>query len=315
MRDGGLDEVGIDAVGNVVGRYRAATADAPILLTGSHYDTVRNAGKYDGRLGIFVPMACVRELSRQGRRLPFQIEVVAFAEEEGQRYPATFLGSGALTGDFQPAWLDQVDADGISMREALRRAGLRAEDIPRLRRDPARYLGFIEVHIEQGPVLYELGLPLAAVTSINGCVRYRVRIQGMASHAGTTPMGSRRDAATAAAELLLYVERRAAADAGSVGTVGMLEVPNGSINVVPGNAGSAWTCARPAMRSATRWPATCWPSWPPSARAVACARRRSKPCAPRPRPAIRDGNSAGSAPSPRRACRRIPWPAAPATTP
>jgi N-carbamoyl-L-amino-acid hydrolase len=234
MRDGGLDEVGIDAVGNVVGRYRAATADAPILLTGSHYDTVRNAGKYDGRLGIFVPMACVRELSRQGRRLPFQIEVVAFAEEEGQRYPATFLGSGALTGDFQPAWLDQVDADGISMREALRRAGLRAEDIPRLRRDPARYLGFIEVHIEQGPVLYELGLPLAAVTSINGCVRYRVRIQGMASHAGTTPMGSRRDAATAAAELLLYVERRAAADAGSVGTVGMLEVPNGSINVVPG---------------------------------------------------------------------------------
>ena len=203
-------------------------------MTGSHYDTVRNAGKYDGRLGIFVPMACVRELSRQGRRLPFQIEVVAFAEEEGQRYPATFLGSGALTGDFQPAWLDQVDADGISMREALRRAGLRAEDIPRLRRDPARYLGFIEVHIEQGPVLYELGLPLAAVTSINGCVRYRVRIQGMASHAGTTPMGSRRDAATAAAELLLYVERRAAADAGSVGTVGMLEVPNGSINVVPG---------------------------------------------------------------------------------
>ena len=133
------------------------------------------------------------------------------------------------------------------------------------------------------------------MTSINGCVRYRVRIQGMASHAGTTPMGSRRDAATAAAELLLYVERRAAADAGSVGTVGMLEVPNGSINVVPGNAGSAWTCARPAMRSATRWPATCWPSWPPSARAVACARRRSKPCAPRPRPAIRDGNSAGRA--------------------
>ena len=240
--------------------------------------------------------------------------MVAFAEEEGQRYPATFLGSGALTGDFQPAWLDQVDADGISMREALRRAGLRAEDIPRLRRDPARYLGFIEVHIEQGPVLYELGLPLAAVTSINGCVRYRVRIQGMASHAGTTPMGSRRDAATAAAELLLYVERRAAADAGSVGTVGMLEVPNGSINVVPGNAGSAWTCARPAMRSATRAGHVLAELAAICAR-VACARRRSKPCAPRPRPAIRDGNSAGSAPSPRRACRRIAWPAAPATTP
>ena len=312
MRDGGFDEVGIDAVGNVVGRYRAATADAPILLTGSHYDTVRNAGKYDGRLGIFVPMACVRELSRQGRRLPFQIEVVAFAEEEGQRYPATFLGSGALTGDFQPAWLDQVDADGISMREALRRAGLRAEDIPRLRRDPARYLGFIEVHIEQGPVLYELGLPLAAVTSINGCVRYRVRIQGMASHAGTTPMGSRRDAATAAAELLLYVERRAAADAARSARWACWRCRTARSMWCPGNAGSAWTCARPAMRSATRWPATCWPGWPPSARrGLRQTTEQTMRASARSHPRWQQQG----APSPRRACRRIAWPAAPATTP
>jgi len=234
MRDCGFDEVGFDAVGNVVGRYLATTPDAPTLMTGSHYDTVRNAGKYDGRLGIFVPMACVRELHRQGKRLPYHLEVIGFAEEEGQRYRATFLGSGALIGDFKPEWLDQQDADGISMRDAMAQAGLRSEDIPKLKRDPARYLGFVEVHIEQGPVLYEMGLPLAVVTSINGCVRYQVRINGLACHAGTTPMNRRRDAATATAELALYVEQRAARDGDSVGTIGMLEVPGGSINVVPG---------------------------------------------------------------------------------
>ena len=187
MRDCGFDEVEIDAVGNVVGRYRAERADAATLMTGSHYDTVRNGGKYDGRLGIFVPMACVRELHRQGRRLPYHLEVIGFAEEEGQRYAATFLGSGALVGDFKPEWLDQRDAQGTTMREAMQHAGLCIDDIPTLRRDPARYLGFVEVHIEQGPVLFEMGLPLGVVTSINGSVRYRGRIVGMASHAGTTP--------------------------------------------------------------------------------------------------------------------------------
>lgn len=234
MRECGFDEVHQDAVGNVVGRYHGTDPDARMLLTGSHYDTVRNGGRYDGRLGIFVPMACVQALHRAGRRLPFGIEVVAFSEEEGQRYKATFLGSGALVGQFDMAWLDQTDADGITLREAMTQAGLRIEDIPALRRDPARYLGFVEVHIEQGPVLDELDLPLGVVTSINGGVRYLGEIVGMASHAGTTPMGSRRDAAAAAAELYLYVERRAAQDGDSVGTVGMLEVPGGSINVVPG---------------------------------------------------------------------------------
>ncbi len=234
MRDCGFDEVEIDAVGNVVGRYQGATADARTLLTGSHYDTVRNGGKYDGRLGIFVPMACVRELHRQAKRLPFAIEVVAFAEEEGQRYKATFLGSGALIGHFNPAWLDQKDADGVTMREAMEHAGLCINDIPKLQRDPARYLGFIEVHIEQGPVLNELDIPLGVVTSINGGVRFIGEVIGMASHAGTTPMNRRRDAAAAVAELILYVENRAAQDGDSVGTVGLLEVPSGSINVVPG---------------------------------------------------------------------------------
>ena len=234
MHECGFDSVHIDAVGNVVGRYEATQPGARTLLTGSHYDTVRNGGKYDGRLGIFVPMACVRELARQGRRLPFAFEVVGFAEEEGQRYKATFLGSGALIGHFDTRWLEQKDADGVTMREAMQHAGLKEEDIPKIQRDPSRYLGFVEVHIEQGPVLTELDLPLGIVTSINGSVRYVGEVIGMASHAGTTPMDRRRDAAAAVAELILYTEQRAAKDGDSVGTVGMLEVPSGSINVVPG---------------------------------------------------------------------------------
>jgi N-carbamoyl-L-amino-acid hydrolase len=232
--DCGFDEVAIDAVGNVVGVYHGADPQAKRLLTGSHYDTVRNGGKYDGRLGILVPMACVRELQRQGRRLEYGIELVAFAEEEGQRYKAVFLGSGALTGDFDMGWLDQQDLDGVTMRAAIEHAGLRVEDIAGLRRDPARYLGFVETHIEQGPVLNDADLPLGIVTSINGSVRYLGEIEGMASHAGTTPMAMRRDAAAAAAELLLYAEKRGAAAPELVATVGMLEVPGGSINVVPG---------------------------------------------------------------------------------
>ena len=235
MRDEcGFDEVGIDAVGNVVGIYHGSDPAAKRLLTGSHYDTVRNGGKYDGRLGIFVPMACVRELHRAGQRLPFGIEVIGFAEEEGQRYKATFLGSGAVIGQFDAAWLDQADADGITMRAAMQHAGLCIDDIPKLARDPARYLGFVEVHIEQGPVLNELDLPLGIVRSINGSVRYTGEVIGMASHAGTTPMDRRRDAAVAVAELAVYLERRAAAVPDLVGTIGMFNVPNGSINVVPG---------------------------------------------------------------------------------
>jgi beta-ureidopropionase / N-carbamoyl-L-amino-acid hydrolase len=230
----GFDDVRIDAVGNVVGVYKAASQNAKTLMTGSHYDTVRNGGKYDGRLGIFVPMACVRELARAGKRLPFNLEVVAFAEEEGQRYKATFLGSGALVGDFKTEWLEQKDADGVSMRQAMKQAGLKIDDIPQLARNAADYLGFVEVHIEQGPVLNELDIPLGVVTSINGSVRFVGEVIGMASHAGTTPMDRRRDAATAVAELALFVEQRAAQQPNLVGTVGMLTVPNGSINVVPG---------------------------------------------------------------------------------
>lgn len=240
LRDAGFDEVSLDAVGNVVGVYHDASLgrdpSARRLLTGSHYDTVRNAGRYDGRLGIGVPMLVMRELVRTRRRLPFGIEVVGFAEEEGQRYKATFLGSGALTGDFDPTWLEQRDADGIRMADAMRAAGLPGtmQAIQALERDASRYLGFVEVHIEQGPVLHDLDLPLGVVTSINGSARYMGEFIGQACHAGTTPMDRRRDAAAAAAELLLFLEYRARQAADVVGTVGMLEVPGGSINVVPG---------------------------------------------------------------------------------
>jgi N-carbamoyl-L-amino-acid hydrolase len=234
MRACGFDDVSLDAVGNVVGIYRGTDPSSPRLLTGSHYDTVRNGGKYDGRLGILVPMACVHELHRTGRRLPFDLEVVGFAEEEGQRYKATFLGSGALVGQFDPKWLEQADADGITLRAAMQAAGLDVDAIPSLRRDPKRYRAFVEVHIEQGPVLNDLDLPLGVVTSINGGVRYVGEAIGMASHAGTTPMGTRRDAAMAVAELGLYLEQRASQEPDLVGTMGQLSVPNGSINVIPG---------------------------------------------------------------------------------
>ncbi len=248
MKECGCDSVEIDAVGNVVGRYQgsykndsyldnqytAYNSKTPYILTGSHYDTVRNGGKYDGRLGIFVPMACVRELKKQNQRLPFGIEIVAFAEEEGQRYKATFLGSGALIGDFKAEWLEQADTEGITMRQAMQHAGLCIDDIAKIKRNPSHYLGFVEVHIEQGPVLNELNIPLGIVTSINGSVRYNCEVIGTACHAGTTPMNRRADAAAAVAELILYAEQRALQDGDSVATVGILNVPNGSTNVVPG---------------------------------------------------------------------------------
>jgi N-carbamoyl-L-amino-acid hydrolase len=236
MHECGFDEVSIDAVGNVVARYRGSAQEAKTLMTGSHFDTVRNGGKYDGRLGILVPMECVRKLAQARQRAPFDIEVIGFAEEEGQRYKATFLAAGALTGHFNPAWLEQTDADGICMRDAMRAAGLPGtmESIAALKRDASHYLGFVEVHIEQGPVLNELDIPLGVVTSINGSMRFLGKITGMASHAGTTPMNRRADAAVAVAELALYMEKRAAADGDSVATIGMLNVPAGSINVVPG---------------------------------------------------------------------------------
>ena len=234
MRACGM-ETHIDAVGNVVGRYLSDQADARTLITGSHYDTVKDGGKYDGRLGILLPMAIVRKLHMKGERLPFHLEIIGFAEEEGVRYRSTFLGSNAIAGKFDLALLDKVDDAGIAMRAALRAAGHDVSQIASLARNPADLLGFVEVHIEQGPVLLEAGLPLGVVTAIAGSSRYLVELTGLASHAGTTPMTMRKDAAAAAAEIVLMVEQRCLLGAALVGTVGQLEVPGGSVNVIPGH--------------------------------------------------------------------------------
>jgi hydantoinase/carbamoylase family amidase len=229
-------QVEIDAIGNVVGRYAAQDPTAKSLLTGSHFDTVKNGGKYDGRLGILLPIAVVKRLNEHGIRLPFHLDVIAFAEEEGLRFHSGFLASSAIIGSFDPAWLDAVDDDGVSMREAMRAAGLPGteETIRALRRDPARIAGFIEVHIEQGPVLLERGLPLGVVTSIAGAVRMTATVTGQAGHAGTTPMTMRRDAAAAAAEMALAIESRCSQAPSLVGTVGMINVPGGAANVIAG---------------------------------------------------------------------------------
>jgi len=233
-------QVRIDAVGNVIGRYPAADADAPVLMTGSHFDTVRDGGRYDGRLGILAPIVVARHLHQTGERLPFHLDVVAFAEEEGLRFHTSFLSSSAIVGQFDYSRLLNRDADGVSLVEAMHAAGLPGTDaaIAACAVDPQRLLGFIEVHIEQGPVLLDRDLPLGVVSSIAGSVRRRITVTGTASHAGTTPMAMRRDALTAAAEMVLAVERRCAdprhADRALVGTVGTLAVPQGATNVVPG---------------------------------------------------------------------------------
>jgi len=235
MREAGM-QVEIDALGNVVGRYPGREPGAPVLMTGSHFDTVRDGGKYDGRLGILLPIAVIAAMNARGERLGCSLEVVGFAEEEGLRYRSSFLSASALVGRFDESLLERGDASGVKMRDAMRSAGLPAsiDAIRGLARDASRLAGFVEVHIEQGPVLLDRGLPLGIVTSIAGSVRMSATVTGTASHAGTTPMTMRRDAAAAAAEMILAVERRCSQAPTLVGTVGMLTVPNGATNVVPG---------------------------------------------------------------------------------
>jgi N-carbamoyl-L-amino-acid hydrolase len=233
MREAGMD-AHIDAVGNVIGHYHSERADAKTLITGSHYDTVRDGGKYDGRLGILLPIAVVRHLNARGERLPYHLEVIGFAEEEGVRFKSTFLGSNAVIGKFDQSLLDHLDADGVSMRAALDQAGHQVGQIAACARQSDALLGFVEVHIEQGPVLLEQGLALGVVTAIAGSSRFLVELTGLASHAGTTPMNMRKDAAAAAAEIVLLVEQRCQLNASLVGTVGQLSVPNGSVNVIAG---------------------------------------------------------------------------------
>lgn len=237
---GWMEEAGmsarLDAIGNVHARYEGETPDAPALILGSHIDTVRDAGKYDGNLGVLTAIAAVDEFNRQGRRFPFAIEVVAFGDEEGSRFPSTLSGSRALAGRFDPAMLEVKDPDGVTMREALAAFGCDPAAIPALAIAPQRALAFVELHIEQGPVLEALDLPVGIVTAINGATRFQVEVSGMAGHAGTVPMNGRRDALSGAAEMILATEQRAQAEEHLVATVGRVSAEPGAVNVIPGLA-------------------------------------------------------------------------------
>ncbi len=224
----------IDGVGNVIGRYAAADPAAKALIVGSHYDTVLNGGNYDGRLGILTGLVAVEHLNRSGQRLPFHLDVVGFAEEEGVRFSAPYIGSSVIAGRFDRSVLLRRDASGQSVADVIHKAGFDPDNLASLARRPDEMLGYLEVHIEQGPVLLQQDLPVGIVTSIAGTIRYSVTITGTAGHAGTVPMPLRRDAAAAAAEIVLYVEKRCSIAPTLVGTVGRLSVPNGAINVIPG---------------------------------------------------------------------------------
>lgn len=232
MRDAGM-AASYDALGNVVGRYEASHANAPTVISGSHMDSVRNAGKYDGLFGILTAIACVKDLSARGKRLPFAFEVAAFGDEEGVRFGSTLMGSRAMAGSFDPEWLAREDANGVTLRQALVDFGCDPEGWRALDRHGKNVVAYVESHIEQGPVLLEAGLPVGVVTSIAGASRARVSITGLAGHAGTVPMDVRRDALTAASEMILAVETHCRVNPGLVGTVGRIEALPGAVNVIP----------------------------------------------------------------------------------
>lgn len=224
----------VDAAGSVVGRYAGTDPAAKTLIIGSHIDTVRNAGKYDGPLGVIAGIEAVAALHARGIRYPFAIEIVAFGDEEGVRFPVTLTGSRALAGTLDPATLDSKDRDGITIRKALANFGCPPgiADVART----GKALGYLEVHIEQGPVLEAQNLPVGTVTAIAGASRAIVTVMGMAGHAGTVPMKLRRDAAAAAAEMVLAVERQGLMTEDLVATVGRIEILPGAPNVVAGKA-------------------------------------------------------------------------------
>jgi allantoate deiminase len=225
-----------DNVGNLIGRYAATHADARTLIIGSHLDSVRNAGRYDGVLGVLVGIAAVEALQRLGRRLHYAIEVVAFADEEGVRFGAAYSGSLALTGHPEQIDLARCDAAGVTLGQAIRDFGGGPDRIMHDARRPEDLLGYLEVHIEQGPQLEARGLPLGLVTAIAGANRVNVQFRGTAGHAGTVPMELRQDALCGAAELILLGEELARTRPGLVVTVGQISVTPGATNVIPGEA-------------------------------------------------------------------------------
>lgn len=223
----------VDAVGNLIGRLPAAREDAPVLLIGSHLDSVPNAGRFDGVLGVVLGIAAVQALSRE--RLSFAIDVIGFSEEEGVRFRTPYLGSLAAAGRFDAKLLERTDANGVTVVDAIRRFGIDPAAIPQAAYRPEQVLGYLEVHIEQGPVLEALEYPLGVVEAIAGQSRLWVRFDGKPGHAGTLPMEMRQDGLTAASEFVLAVERMARQKKGLRGTVGQLTVSPGAVNVVPGS--------------------------------------------------------------------------------
>ncbi len=234
MRDAGMSAQ-LDAIGNVCWRYEGERPGLPCLMLGSHYDTVRDAGRWDGPLGVITAIACVGDLHRRGKRLPFALEVTGFADEEGVRFASTLLGSRAIAGTFDESALGCKDKAGITMREAMVAFGLDPEHIGAAARAPGELLAYVELHIEQGPVLEANRLPVGVVTAIAGATRLAVELRGMAGHAGTVPMTLRRDALAGAAECIIAIEEFCATDrAGLVGTVGYINAMPGATNVIPG---------------------------------------------------------------------------------
>jgi allantoate deiminase len=234
MRDAGMS-AHLDAIGNVCGRYEGERPGAPCLMLGSHYDTVRDAGKWDGPLGLITAISCVANLNKRGKRLPFAIEVTGFADEEGVRFASTLLGSRAVAGTFNERVLASKDGAEISMREALVQFGLDPDHIGAAARARSELLAYVELHIEQGPVLEAKGLPVGVVSAIAGATRLAARVTGMAGHAGTVPMELRRDALAGAAEMVVKIEELCLTDGrGLVGTVGYIHATPGATNVIPG---------------------------------------------------------------------------------
>ena len=234
MREAGM-AAHLDAIGNVCGRYEGDRPGLPCLMLGSHYDTVRDAGKWDGPLGLITAISCVADLNRRGRRLPFAVEVVGFADEEGVRFASTLLGSRAVAGTFAESALNSRDHAGISMRDALVTFGLDPEHIGAAARARRELLAYVELHIEQGPVLEKDNLPVGVVTAIAGATRLAANLTGMAGHAGTVPMALRRDALTGAAQCITTIEELCRTDDGGlVGTVGYIDAMPGATNVIPG---------------------------------------------------------------------------------
>jgi allantoate deiminase len=224
-----------DHAGNLVGRYEGETPNAPALLIGSHIDSVRNGGRYDGALGVMLGLDVVEALSAAGRRLPFAIEVIAFGDEEGSRFPASMACSRAVAGTVDPMVMEMVDGDGVSLAEAFAAFGLDPTRLEEAARKPGEIFAFLEAHIEQGPVLEAEGLALGVVTAIAAQKRLMVRFTGMAGHAGTTPMNLRKDPGPGAAEAILALERICSGGQdGLVGTVGRITALPGAFNVIPG---------------------------------------------------------------------------------